>query len=189
MTTLYNIPSVFSPNWFEQVTKVLTKDHETTNSRLAEDSSIYYVDSGYPYNIYVKQDAKNDIEEYVIEMALAGIGKDNISVRVREGKLHISVQKTDDLQDAIDKVKQKKVDDLQDAIDKVKAQVYLDSEKKYTKKVYKRKGLTNRSCSVAFTLGKDVDPKGIKSTYVDGLLTVSIPCLQPETQNIDISVD
>jgi len=179
MTTLYNIPSVFSPNWFEQVTKILSKDLEHTNSRLADDSSIYYVDSGYPYNIYIKQDSKDNIIEYAIEMALAGIGKENISVRVREGKLHINVQKTDE----------KKVDELQEAIDKVKAQTYLDCEKKYTKITYKRKGLTNRPCAVAFTLSKDIDSKGIKSTYVDGLLKVIIPCLQSETQNIDINVD
>jgi len=157
---------VFSPNWFEQVTKILNKDLEHTNSRLADDSSIYYVDSGYPYNIYIKQDSKDDIVEYVIEMALAGIGKENISVRVREGKLHINVQKTDE---------------VHNANAKAKTQLF--------KKTYKRKGLTNRPCSVAFTLGKDIDSKGIKSTYVDGLLKVSIPCAQPETQNIDINVD
>jgi len=145
------IPGLFSPNWFEQIIN-------SSNEPATDASRIYYADTTYPYNIILTKDDNDNPSEYTIEIALAGIGKDNISVKVRDGKLLINITRPED--DVPDDTRQ-----------------------------YLRRGISQKKSSVSFTLSKDVDNKNIKSTYVDGLLQITVPCIQPETQNIDINVD
>lgn len=142
---LRTMPGLFSPNWFEQVVSELNS------------AQIYNTDSSYPYNIILTKDDSDTPKEYTIEMALAGISKENISVKVREGVLIINVQKPEEEVDG--------------------------------KKQYLRQGISQKKSSTKFTLSKDVDGRNITSTFVDGLLRVVVPCVQPETQNIDINVD
>lgn len=142
---LRTMPGLFSPNWFEQVVNEINS------------AQIYNTDSSYPYNIILTKDDTDAPKEYTIEMALAGISRDNISVKVREGVLIINVHKPEEDVD--------------------------------NKKQYLRQGISQKKSSTKFTLSKDVDGRGITSTFVDGLLRVVVPCVQPETQNIDINVD
>lgn len=139
------MPGLFSPNWFEQVVNELNS------------AQVYNTDSSYPYNIILTKDESDTPREYTIEMALAGISKENISVKVREGVLIINIHKPDE---------------------------DVDNRRQYL-----RQGISQKKSSAKFTLTKDVDGKNIKSTYIDGLLRVVVPCIQPETQNIDITVD
>lgn len=142
---LRTMPGLFSPNWFEQVVSEINS------------AQIYNTDSGYPYNIILTKDDTDTHKEYIIEIALAGISRDNISVKVREGVLIINVHKPEE---------------------------EVDSKKQYL-----RQGISQKKSSTKFTLSKDVDGRNITSTFVDGLLRVVVPCIQPETQNIDINVD
>ncbi len=149
MTTYYKlnrIPALFSPSWFEQF---------LTNSNTKPETSQMFTDINYPYNIVVDKDETDTPLQYTIEIALAGIGKNNISVKVFDNKLHINIAKPE-----------------------------ADDER-----VYLRRGISLKKSSVSFALSKDVDAKNIKSSYTDGLLRITVPCIQPETQNIDINVD
>jgi HSP20 family protein len=81
------MPGLFSPNWFEQVVNELNS------------AQIYNTDSSYPYNIILNKDESDTPKEYIIEIALAGINKENISVKVREGILIINVHKPEEVVD------------------------------------------------------------------------------------------
>ena len=94
-------------------------------------------------------------KEYIIEVALAGIGKENIDVKVRDGRLHINIKKDE------------KVDDTS----------------------YVKKGISQRSGQMSFRLNENTNIKKINSSYVDGLLRVTVPVIQPEVMDIDIQVD
>ncbi len=150
MTTYYKlnrIPALFSPSWIEQF---------LTNSNTKSETSQMFTDINYPYNIVVEKDQTDTPQQYLIEIALAGIGKNNISVKVYDNKLHINI---------------------------LKPETHDDDRH------YLRRGISLKKSSVSFALSKDVDAKNIKSTYNDGLLRITVPCLQPETQNIDIDVE
>lgn len=149
MTTYYKlnkIPALFSPSWFE---------HFLTSTNTKPEASQMFTDINYPYNIVVEKDDADTPQQYLIEIALAGIGKNNINVKVYDNKLHINILKPDTDDD----------------------------------RVYLRRGISLKKSSVSFALSKDVDAKNIKSTYTDGLLRITVPCIQPETQNIDINVE
>jgi len=47
----------------------------------------------YPYDVRVLTNNEGEIYRYEIDVALAGVGKDNISIKVRDGSLMIGVEK------------------------------------------------------------------------------------------------
>lgn len=47
----------------------------------------------YPYDVRVLHNNDNEVYRYEIDVALAGIGKDNIEIKVRDGSLIIDVDK------------------------------------------------------------------------------------------------
>jgi HSP20 family molecular chaperone IbpA len=77
------LPSLFNDNWLTSVVKDLDKAFDIPNAV-------------YPYNIVAETDPEGTPLTYFIEVALAGVGKDHISVSVKENKLLIDVSKEDE---------------------------------------------------------------------------------------------
>jgi HSP20 family molecular chaperone IbpA len=75
------LPALFSSRWFNSI---FDEEHP---EKLIEDQCAFY-----PYNISVLKTGE-DIEKYIIEVALAGVGKNNIDVDVKHDVLTIQVQK------------------------------------------------------------------------------------------------
>jgi len=82
--TGYNqLPGLFNESWLNSVIKDFDKAFDIPNAT-------------YPYNIVSETDPEGNPYAYYIEVALAGVGKDNITVNVKEGKLHINVNKEEE---------------------------------------------------------------------------------------------
>jgi HSP20 family protein len=77
------LPALFNDSWLTDVLKDFDKAFDIPNAT-------------YPYNIKAKTDKSGNPLEYIIEVALAGVGKDNINVNVKEGHLFINVEKEED---------------------------------------------------------------------------------------------
>jgi len=74
------LPALFNDNWFNNIFGEVDKAFDVPNAV-------------YPYNVLQVRNAKDEITQYEVEVALAGVGKDNIDVKVRDGKLHIDINK------------------------------------------------------------------------------------------------
>ena len=72
------LPALFNDNWFNNVFGEVDKAFDVPNAV-------------YPYNVLQVRNSKQEVLQYEVEVALAGVGKDNIDVKVREGKLHINI--------------------------------------------------------------------------------------------------
>lgn len=140
------LPALFNDNWFNNVFGEFEKAFDVPNAV-------------YPYNVKTVKDKDNNLKEYVVEVALAGVGKNNIDVKVRDGHLYISVLKED------------KTEDCKDSCS------------------YVKRGISTRKGALSFLLNENANVKQIKSSYIDGLLRVTVPVTQPEVLNIDIKVD
>jgi HSP20 family molecular chaperone IbpA len=77
------LPGLFNESWLSSVIKDFDKAFDIPNAT-------------YPYNIVSETDTEGNPYAYYIEVALAGVGKDNITVNVKEGKLHINVNKEEE---------------------------------------------------------------------------------------------
>ena len=141
---LNQFPALFNDNWFKNVFGDVEKAFDIPNAV-------------YPYNVKTVKNKKGEADKYIVEIALAGIGKNNIDVKVRQGHLNIDI---------------------------LKEEIEEDNNTSYV-----RKGISKRKGSFSFVLNENTDPKKISSTYVDGLLQVTVPIKQPEIYNIDIKVD
>jgi HSP20 family molecular chaperone IbpA len=85
--TGYNqLPGLFNESWLSSVIKDFDKAFDIPNAT-------------YPYNIVSETDPDGNPYAYYIEVALAGVGKDNITVNVKEGRLHINVNKEEEEHD------------------------------------------------------------------------------------------
>lgn len=83
------LPALFHDRWFDSVLEGLdgwTKAFDIPNAC-------------YPYNVKTTKDKEGNICEYIIEVALAGVGRNNIDVKVRDGHLTINVQKDDEAEE------------------------------------------------------------------------------------------
>ena len=76
------LPALFNESWLSDVFKDIDKAFDIPNAT-------------YPYNIVADIDPEGNPVAYYIEVALAGVGRDNIKVHVKEGHLFISVEKED----------------------------------------------------------------------------------------------
>jgi HSP20 family protein len=142
---MYNqLPALFNDSWFKNVLDGVDKAFDVPNAV-------------YPYNVKKITNKKGEPEKYIVEVALAGVGKNNIDVKVRDGHLTINIIKEEEAED-------KNIS-------------------------YVRKGISERKGNLSFILNENTDPKKINSTYLDGLLRVTVPVKQPEVYNIDIKVD
>ena len=74
------LPALFNDSWLESIFGSVNQAFDLPNAV-------------YPYNVMQVRDENNDIKQYEIEVALAGVGKENIDVKVRDSRLHIDVVK------------------------------------------------------------------------------------------------
>jgi HSP20 family molecular chaperone IbpA len=77
-----HLPALFSQRWLTDVLKDWDKAFDVSNAI-------------YPYNIVAETDPEHVPTAYYIEVALAGVGKDNITVNVKDGSLCININKED----------------------------------------------------------------------------------------------
>jgi HSP20 family protein len=138
------LPALFNESWFSELFKDLDKAYDIPNAV-------------YPYNVKATTDKDKVPTSYTIEVALAGVGKENISVKVQDRHLNIDISKEEETTDEIIS--------------------------------YVKKGISRRKGQLSFALSDKTDAKNITSTYVDGLLRVTVPVVQPEVINIDVKVD
>ena len=78
-----HLPALFNDNWLNSVFGEVEKAFDVPNAV-------------YPYNVLQVRNSKQEVIQYKVEVALAGVGKDNIDVKVRDGKLHINIGKEKD---------------------------------------------------------------------------------------------
>ena len=146
------LPGLFNESWLTN----LVKDY---------DKAFDFPDATYPYNIVSETDNNGYPLAYFIEVALAGISKDDIEVTIEGGKLRIRVgwATWDDPS--------------------------LTKEPDPETVTYLRRGISKRRSNMLFTLKNNMDVKNVSSTYTDGLLRVKVPVVKPETHSISIKVD
>jgi HSP20 family protein len=77
------LPALFNDTWLESLFGTLNQAFDLPNAV-------------YPYNVLQKRDKSGEIESYEIHVALAGVGKNNISVKVKDSQLHIDVIKANE---------------------------------------------------------------------------------------------
>lgn len=139
------LPALFSSRWFNSI-------FDDYPEKLIEDQHAFY-----PYNLSVVKN-EEDIKQYILEVALAGVGKNNINVDVKSDVLTVEVQKED--------------------------------KEPQENTMYLKRGISRRKSSFSYKLDvNQIDVKKIQSTYIDGLLTVTIPVKKKETHKIDIKVN
>lgn len=77
---LRQLPALFNDYWLNNMFGEVEKAFEVPNAV-------------YPYNVIQVRNSKQEDVQYEVEVALAGVGKENIDVKVRDGQLHIIVSK------------------------------------------------------------------------------------------------
>ena len=142
------LPALFNDSWFNTFFKDLDKAFEAPGVH-------------YPYDILVCKDkSTGSTFEYEIHVALAGLSKEDIKIQVKENKLIININPSEE----------KNVPDD-----------YFTE--------YLRKGISYRKASLEFSLAKEVDAQNIHSKFKDGLLKVYIPLTEKASTDITIDVD
>ncbi len=74
------LPALFNDNWFNTIFGDVDKAFDVPNAV-------------YPYNVLQVRNDKQDVIQYEVEVALAGVKRENIDVKVRDGKLNIDVNR------------------------------------------------------------------------------------------------
>jgi HSP20 family molecular chaperone IbpA len=144
---LRQLPALFNDHWLDGLFGQIDRAFDVPNAV-------------YPYNILRVRDSKTqETKHYEVEVALAGVGKEAIEVKVKDGQLLIDVSPANEVSTE-------------------------DAEQEYL-----RKGISQRKGNLTFNLDKKVNVKKISSSYKDGLLKVTIPLLKPELINIDVAVE
>lgn len=80
---LSRLPDLFNDNWLSSAIDNWDKALDVPNAV-------------YPYNIKLTRNDKGEEKQYEIEVALAGVGKNNIDVKVKDTLLNIEVKHADD---------------------------------------------------------------------------------------------
>jgi HSP20 family protein len=83
------LPALFNDSWLNNIFGEVDKAFDVPNAV-------------YPYNVLQVRNSKEEVIQYEVEVALAGVGRDNIDVKVRDGKLQIEINKDkDELSDTV----------------------------------------------------------------------------------------
>jgi len=77
---LRQLPALFNDYWLENVFGEVGKAFEVPNAV-------------YPYNVIQVRNSKQEDVQYEVEVALAGVSRESIDVKVRDGQLHINIAK------------------------------------------------------------------------------------------------
>lgn len=77
------LPALFNDSWFKSLLGDFEKAFEVPNAV-------------YPYNVKAITNEVGDPISYEVEVALAGIGKNNINVKVQDNRLSINVDKEEE---------------------------------------------------------------------------------------------
>jgi HSP20 family molecular chaperone IbpA len=82
------LPALFNDSWIKEVLNELDfgRAFDVPNAV-------------YPYNVKSTVDKDDTPTSYTIEVALAGVGKDKIDIKVRDGHLIIDVDKEEEVED------------------------------------------------------------------------------------------
>jgi len=80
---LSRLPELFNDNWLSAAIDNWDKALDVPNAV-------------YPYNIKLIKNDKGEDKQYEIEVALAGVGKNNIDVKVKDALLNIEVKCLDE---------------------------------------------------------------------------------------------
>lgn len=83
----HQFPTLFSESWLDGIDSLCSKAFEVPNVH-------------YPYNIVTVTDKEGKATGTRVEIALAGVGKDNIEVRIVDRTLRINV-KSEDVDDDV----------------------------------------------------------------------------------------
>ena len=110
--------------------------------------------SVYPTDIYNVKDENEQVIATVIEMAMAGIDKDNCSINIENNELILNIGNV--ISDA-------NKSDEEDT-----------SENKFTKE-YIQKQISSRSAIMRWTLGNKIDKDNISVKYKNGMLKITLP--------------
>lgn len=144
---LRQLPALFNENWLDSLFGQFDRAFDVPNAV-------------YPYNILRVVDSKTqEIKQYEVEVALAGVGREAIEVKVKDGQLLINIAPVNEIP---------------------------PEDPTYE---YLRRGISQRKGNLTFNLDKKVNIKKISSSYKDGLLKVTIPVTKPELVNIDVAVE
>lgn len=73
------LPALFNDSWLDGLFDGLDRAFDVPGAH-------------YPYDVRALHNNEGEIYRYEIDVALAGIGKDNIGIKVRDGSLIISVE-------------------------------------------------------------------------------------------------
>lgn len=82
----YRLPAIFNDSWFNSLFGDLEKAFEIPNAV-------------YPYNVRATTNSDGEPTAYIVEVALAGVGKNNIDIKVKDGHLKINVNKEEGEED------------------------------------------------------------------------------------------
>jgi HSP20 family protein len=80
------LPALFNDNWFKNTFGDFDKAFDVPNAV-------------YPYDVKKINNKNGNCDKYIIEVALAGVGKNNIDVKVRDRNLTIDVLKEEENDD------------------------------------------------------------------------------------------
>jgi len=148
--TLYGfnqLPALFNDNWFHSIFGQVDKAFDAPGVH-------------YPYNVLVHRSKDtNSPFEYEIQVALAGLNREDIKIQVKENKLIIGINPKED-------------------------DIIVDHFISYV-----RNGISYRRASLEFSLAKEVEPQNIHSKFKNGLLKVYVPLTKQTSTDINISVD
>jgi len=76
---LSRLPDLFNDNWLSSAVDNWEKALDVPNAV-------------YPYNIKLVKNDKGEDKQYEIEVALAGVGKNNIDIKVKDSLLNIEIK-------------------------------------------------------------------------------------------------
>jgi HSP20 family protein len=85
----YRLPAIFNDSWFNSLFGDIDKAFEIPNAV-------------YPYNVRATTNKDGEATAYIVEVALAGVGKNNIDIKVKDGHLKINVNKEEEGEEKAD---------------------------------------------------------------------------------------
>jgi HSP20 family molecular chaperone IbpA len=145
------IPSIFNDGFFDNIFKDIDDSTKWYNAVAST------TNSAYPYNVEVETDKNGNLIQTVLTIALAGIPRDNIEMKVVDNVLYISVDKSE--------------------VERVS-----EEDSNWSTQY---KGISTRSQKYKFRL-HDIDEERIKSRFENGLLEIALPAVKHKEVQIKI---